>query len=80
MLSLFKKETLPDLDGAAIRAYLRRRAADHCQREGIPPSTLSRRALNNGKFFDNLDRGRDFTVGSFDRLIRYMDEREGKSR
>lgn len=80
MFSLLKKETPADLNGAAIRAYLRKRAADHCRNEGILPSTLSRRALNNGKFFDNLDRGCDFTVGTFDRLIRYMDGCEGKNR
>ena len=79
MLKSFKHAKSEPLDGTVVREHLLARALNHCAVEGISLSTLSRRALNNGKFFDNLVNGRDFTVGTFDRLIQYMDAEEGKS-
>lgn len=45
-----------------------------CREAAISESTFSRRVANDGKFVGRLKEGADLTVGTMDRVRKYMAE------
>jgi len=54
------------------RATLIQAMDDYCRRAGLKPSTVGQYALRNRRFYDNLVAGRDFQVGTAERLLAWM--------
>jgi len=57
-----------------IRTALIRRMTAHCEAVGIQPRTLCERAINDPNFFIKLQNGGNFTVKTYQRVQRYLDE------
>lgn len=60
-----------------IRNHMLARARQHCEENGIALSTLSLRAVNDSKFLAKVEKGRGFTVGTYQRVIDWLDEHSG---
>ena len=61
-----------------IREHMLSRARQHCEKTGIALSTLSLRAVNDSKFLPKVENGSGFTVGTYQRVLDWIDERESE--
>jgi hypothetical protein len=58
-----------------LRQHLRTCTALFQAHSGVTPKTVCKRALNDNTFFDRVvDGGQGFTVGTYDRVIRWLSE------
>lgn len=58
-----------------LRQHLRTCTALFQAHAGITPKTVCKRALNDNTFFDRVvENGQGFTVGTYDRVIRWLSE------
>jgi hypothetical protein len=58
-----------------LRQHLRTCTALFQAHAGITPKTVCKRALNDNTFFDRVvENGQGFTVGTYDRVIRWLSD------
>lgn len=57
-----------------IRTALMARVSAYCKAEGIKPRTFFARAINDPGFFGKLKRGENFTLRTYQRVHRYLDQ------
>lgn len=66
-----------DISAEAVRKYLLERAAAYVEREKSSFSFISQSAVQDSKFLANVERGANFTVKTYQRVIDWLDEQEG---
>lgn len=57
-----------------LRINLIELASRFAQATNVSPATISKRALNDNTFFDRLEKGKGFTVRTFDKVLDWMFE------
>ncbi len=55
-----------------IRTRLLTEADQYCSARGISRARLATLVVNDGKFFDRVEKGGDFTVRTFERFMQYF--------
>lgn len=73
------KNSFPhDLSAAAIRGKLLERAEAFAARHKISLSRIGVEALNDSKFLAEVKNGRNFTIGSYEAVMDWMDAEEAR--
>lgn len=58
-----------------LREHLRQTAAVFETFTGVTPKTVGKRAINDNTYFDRVvDGGQGFTIGTYDRVMRWLSE------
>lgn len=70
------KHTKPP-SAETIRAALLARAEKFCEKRDTSFSAICRAAVNDGKFLTGVRNGRDFTLGTYQRVNDWLDQQEG---
>jgi hypothetical protein len=63
-----------------IRGALIARVIEYCDTAEITPRVLFIRAINDPNFFEKVRRGGNFTVRTYQRVHRWLDEHPRKKR
>lgn len=59
---------VPDLTAELLRA-----TADFCERTGMSRARLATIVINDGKFFDRIERGGGLTVKTYERFMAHFE-------
>lgn len=66
----------PDIrDVMDLRTNLLDLCGRYCELSGLKRSTVSTYAAGDGKFFDRVDRGRSFQIGTYNRVVAWFSDR-----
>ncbi len=57
-----------------IRLALISHAADYCAAAGVSKTALSKAATGDPSFFSQVEEGRNFTIGMYQRAKSYIDD------
>ncbi len=55
-----------------LRSNLLALADSYCAARGISRARLATLVVNDGKFFERVGRGGDFTIRTYERFVRYF--------
>ena len=57
-----------------LRSHLLLLADIKLESSGMSRAAISRAALNDNTFLTRVDRGENFTIGNFDKVVRWLSE------
>lgn len=55
-----------------LRAELLEAKNLYCERTGLAPATAASKAANDGKFFDRIENGGNFTIETFEKVMAWF--------
>lgn len=68
--------TSPDITDGTIREHLLRRVDEFQKRTGMSLWKISKAAVADDKFLGNVQRGGNFTIKTYQRVIDWLDEQD----
>lgn len=71
-------KTLKTITSEHVRQHLLARASEFIERNGGSFSSVSEAAVQDSKFLGNVARGSNFTLRTYQRVIDWLDEKEGR--
>lgn len=67
---------VPNITETEIRAHVLNRAKAYAEATGRSLSSISEEAVRDSKFLANLERGSNFTVKTYQRVLDWLEEQE----
>ena len=65
-----------DMTEAAIRTYFVQRVDAYCETTGLQPSTVTTRAVGDGKFYQRVVNGQPFGLKVYQRVLDFVEGHE----
>lgn len=52
----------------------------YCEATGLAQATVATKVMNDGKFFDRIEDGKGFTMGTYEKVMRWFKENTPKKK